>query len=84
MLHCFSVILSIATVYCNVYLRAITLTIYAFCMGAPLVILATIVGLTKLKALVAERSRKLDAISGILLLLIGAYYLWVFIWLTKY
>lgn len=71
-------ILSIVAVYGNVPLGAIALAIYAFCMGTPLIIFAAIMGITKLRRFITQNSRKLDAVSGILLLFIGSYYLWMF------
>ena len=71
-------ILSIVAVYGNVFLGAIALTVYAFCMGMPLIILAATMGMAKLRGFITQHSRKLDAISGILLLFVGSYYLWMF------
>ena len=74
-------ILSIVAVYGNMSLGATELITYAFCMGAPLVMFAAIMGLTRLRSFITEHSRKLDMVSGVLLLSIGAYYLWAFSWL---
>jgi len=71
--------LSIVAASGNAIVGAAALCIYAFCNGLPLVMLATIAGLSKTQEFIFKHSRKLDAVSGMLLCAIGAYYLWLFI-----
>ena len=58
---------------------AVALSIYGLLMGMPIVALTAIIGLARVKDMISKHSRKLDNVSGIFLLGIGAYYLLQFI-----
>jgi len=69
--------LTIVSAVGDAILGALALTVYAFCMGAPPLILISMVGLPRFQGFIAKFSRKLDNVSGTILVLIGLYYMWM-------
>lgn len=73
-------LLSIVALEKNIVIGVISLLIYSFMIGAPLIIIASIFGLTKVEEFIKKYSKLLDKISGVLLIGIGLYYLYLFIY----
>lgn len=72
-------LLSIVALEKNIVIGVISLLIYSFMVGAPLIIIASIFGLNKVEEFIKKYSKLLDKISGVLLILIGVYYIYLFI-----
>lgn len=73
-------LISIVSLEKNILMVLASLIIYSFLVGAPLIIISSVFGLKRVEAFVKKYSKTLDRISGILLILIGAYYLYLFIY----
>jgi len=71
-------LISIVSLEKNIFIVLISLLIYSFLVGAPLIIISSFFGLKKVEDFVKKYSKSLDRISGIMLILIGIYYLYLF------
>jgi cytochrome c biogenesis protein CcdA len=73
-------LVSIVSLEKNILIVLASLLIYSFLVGAPLIIISSVFGLKKVEDFVKKYSKTLDRISGILLILIGAYYIFLFLY----
>lgn len=72
-------LVSIVALETNIIIALVSLLIYSFFVGAPLIVVSSIFGLKKVEEFTKKYSKTLDRISGIMLICIGAYYLYLFI-----
>ncbi|HPA49945.1 MAG TPA: cytochrome c biogenesis protein CcdA, partial [Methanofastidiosum sp.] len=72
-------LVSIVALETNILIALVSLLIYSFFVGAPLIVVSSIFGLKKVEDFTKKYSKTLDSISGIMLICIGAYYLYLFI-----
>jgi len=73
-------LVSIVSLEKNILIVLASLLIYSFLVGAPLIIISSVFGLKKVEDFVKKYSKTLDRISGVLLILIGAYYIFLFLY----
>ena len=72
-------LVSIVALEKNIIFALISLFIYSFLVGMPLIVVSSIFGLKKVEQFVKKYSKTLDRISGLLLIGIGIYYLYLYI-----
>ncbi len=73
-------LISIVSLEKNILIVIISLLVYSFLVGAPLIVISSLFGLKRVESFVKKYTKTLDRISGILLILIGAYYLYLFLY----
>jgi cytochrome c biogenesis protein CcdA len=73
-------LVSIVSLEKNLLLVIASLLIYSFLVGAPLIIISSVFGLKRVEDFVKKYSKSLERISGVMLILIGAYYLYLFLY----
>lgn len=73
-------LISIVSLERNIMIVISSLFIYSFLVGAPLIVVSSFFGISRVEAFVKKYSKSLDRISGIMLLLIGSYYLYLFLY----
>lgn len=73
-------LLSIVSLERNIIIVISSLFIYSFLVGAPLIAISSFFGINRVEAFIKKYSKSLDKISGIMLLLIGSYYLYLFLY----
>ncbi|NPV50924.1 MAG: hypothetical protein HPY60_06990 [Candidatus Methanofastidiosum sp.] len=73
-------LVSIVSLEKNLLIVVASLLIYSFLVGAPLIVISSVFGLKKVEDFVKKYSKSLDRISGVMLILIGIYYLYLFLY----
>ena len=71
-------LISIVSLEKNILIFIASLLIYSFLVGAPLIIISSFFGLKRVEDFVKKYSKSLDRVSGVMLILIGVYYLFLF------
>lgn len=71
-------LISIVSLEKNILIVILSLLLYSFLVGAPLIVISSVFGLKKVEEFVKRYSKSLDRISGVMLVLIGLYYLYLF------
>ncbi len=71
-------LISIVSLEKNILIVILSLLLYSFLVGAPLIVISSVFGLKRVEEFVKRYSKSLDRISGIMLVIIGLYYLYLF------
>jgi cytochrome c-type biogenesis protein len=72
-------LISIVSLEKNILIAVASLLIYSFLVGMPLIVISSVFGLKRVEDFVKKYSKSLDRISGVMLILIGLYYLYLFL-----
>ncbi|NYT03301.1 MAG: hypothetical protein GKC00_01190 [Candidatus Methanofastidiosa archaeon] len=73
-------LISIVSLEKNILIAIASLLIYSFLVGMPLIVISSVFGLKRVEDFVKKYSKSLDRISGLMLILIGLYYLYLFLY----
>jgi cytochrome c biogenesis protein CcdA len=73
-------LISIVSLEKNILIAIASVLVYSFLVGMPLIIISSVFGIKRVEDFVKKYSKTLDMISGLMLILIGAYYLYLFLY----
>ncbi|MCC7571932.1 MAG: hypothetical protein KO464_00910 [Candidatus Methanofastidiosum sp.] len=73
-------LISIVSLEKNILVAIASLLIYSFLVGMPLIVISSVFGLKRVEDFIKKYSKSLDRTSGLMLVLIGLYYLYLFLY----